>query len=125
MSLKQSPALAIVMAVIMTGPSAGGMTIKEFRNKLSPQERGLFIGAAVAMLGYHYAANGNVAKATCIRNWFFGDRKGGESRGARAITIEEGVAANLDPARFHIEGIILGSVEKACGVESTGSVPPP
>jgi hypothetical protein len=113
----QSSPLAIVMAILMTGPSAGSMTIKEFRGKLSSQERGLYIGAAVAMLGYHYAANGNVAKATCIRTWFFGDRKGGEPRGAREITIEEGVAANLDPDRFHIEGIIEASVEKACGAE--------
>jgi hypothetical protein len=89
------------------------MTIREFR-KFSRDEQSMYIGAAVNMLAYSYAATGSVAKATCVKNWYFG-KKGVETPGPREITIELGVAENLDADKYHVEGVILGVTDKACG----------
>ena len=89
------------------------MTIREFR-KFSTTEQSTYIGAAVNMLANSYAANGNTAKASCIKNWYFGKR-GVETPGPREITIELGVAENLDADKRHVEGVILGVTDKACG----------
>jgi hypothetical protein len=89
------------------------LPIKEFR-RFSTQEQGTYIGAAVSMLAYAYAANGDTVKAHCIQNWYFGTR-GVETPGPREIAIEMGVAENMDPTKYHVEGVILGVTDKVCG----------
>lgn len=74
----------------------------------------MYIGAAVSMLAYSYAANGDVPKARCIQNWYYG-KKGVETPGPREITIELGVAENLDAEKYQVEGVIIGVTDKACG----------
>jgi hypothetical protein len=88
------------------------MTIKEFR-KFTKDEQSMFIGAAVSMLAYSYAANGNVPKARCIQSWYYG-QKGAETPGPREIAIEMGVAENLDAEKYQVEGVVLGVTDKAC-----------
>jgi hypothetical protein len=73
----------------------------------------MFIGAAVSMLAYSYAANGNVPRARCIQSWYYG-KKGVETPGPREIAIEMGVAENLDAEKYQVEGVILGATDKAC-----------
>src|SRR5262245_10737024 len=91
---------------------ASALTIKEFR-KASSNDQATYITAAVSMLAYTYATNGDTAKARCIQNWYFG-QKGVETPGPREIAIEMGVAENLDAAKYHVEGIIMGVTDKAC-----------
>lgn len=107
--------LAVAVAAIFSfcAVPASAMTIKEFR-KFSISEQGMYIGAAVNMLAYSYAANGETGKASCIKNWYFG-KKGVETPGPRQLTIEIDVAGNLDPDRYQVEGVILGVTDKACG----------
>jgi hypothetical protein len=94
-------ATAIVVAVLgLSTATASAMTIKEFR-KFSISEQGLYIGAAVNMLAYSYAANGDTAKASCLKNWYFG-KKGVETPGPRQVTIEIDVAGNLDAEKYQV-----------------------
>jgi hypothetical protein len=115
---KQPRVVAVLVAALITlyASTASAMTIREFR-KFSPDERSMYIGAAVNMLAYTYAASGNVPKATCIKNWYFG-KSGVETPGPREITIELGVAEHTDPDKYHVEGVILGVTDKACPVAS-------
>lgn len=107
---------AVVAAALsmLASQQAHAMPIKEFR-KFSADEQSTYIGAAVSMLAYNYAATGNTAKAHCIKEWYFG-QKGVETPGPREIAVEMGAAENLDPLKYHVEGVILGSAEKACSV---------
>jgi hypothetical protein len=93
--------------------TASALPIKEFR-KFSSDDQATYITAAVSMLAYGYAANGDTARAHCIQTWYFG-KKGVETPGPREIAIEMGVAENLDAAKYHVEGVILGVTDKACG----------
>ena len=107
------PVAAMLAGLVMFGAdTASAMSIKEFR-KFSTLEQGTYIGAAVSMLAYSYAASGNTAKAHCIKEWYFG-KAGVETPGPREISIEMGVAENLDPVKYHVEGVILGVTDKAC-----------
>ena len=106
-------AAAAAAILCLCGTAASAMTIKEFR-KFSVSEQGTYIGAAVNMLAYSNAANGDIGKASCIKNWYFG-KKGVETPGPRQLTIEIDVAGNLDADKYHVEGVILGVTEKTCG----------
>jgi hypothetical protein len=106
-------AAALTTALIIFGSSpAGALPIKEFR-KFSRDDQATYTTAAVSMLAYSYAASGNTAKAHCIQQWYFG-KAGVETPGPREIAIEMGVAENLDAAKYHVEGVILGVTDKAC-----------
>jgi hypothetical protein len=94
---------------------APAMTLKEFR-KFSTTEQSMYIGAAVNMLAYTYAANGNTSKASCIKNWYFG-KSGVETPGPREITTELTAAELLDANKYHVEGVILGLTDKVCGAQ--------
>jgi hypothetical protein len=107
---------AMLAASIALTTPASAMTIKEFR-KFSTTEQGMYIGAAVNMLAYSYAANGEAGRASCIKNWYFGT-KGVETPGPRAITVEISVAGDLDADKYHVEGVILGVTDKACGASA-------
>ena len=97
----------------MSIAQASAMTLKEFR-KFSETEQGTYIGAAVNMLAYTYAANGNVAKASCIKKWYFGVQ-GASTPGPHDIALEMGVAERVDALKYQVEGVILGVANKACG----------
>ena len=105
-------AVLVAALVALYVSTASAMTIREFR-KFSADEQSMYIGAAVNMLAYTYAANGNVPKATCIKNWYFGKR-GVETPGPHEIAIEMGVAEHLNADKYHVEGVILGVTDKAC-----------
>lgn len=101
------------------------MTLKEFL-KFTPVEQGTYIGAAVSMLAHTHAANGNVTKARCIQKWYFGDRRErAEPPGAREVSIGIDVAANLGSERYHVEGVIMGAADKACGPDAPRPAPKP
>jgi hypothetical protein len=89
------------------------MTIREFR-KFSTTEQGTYIGAAVSMLAYSYAANGDPTKGRCVQNWYFGQR-GVETPGPHDITVKLDAYESLDPDKYHVEGVILGVTDKVCG----------
>lgn len=98
------------------------MTIKEFR-KFSQLEQGTYIGAAVSMLAYAHAANGEAVKGRCILNWYFG-KKGIETPGPRQITVELAVAGDADAEKYQVEGVILGLTDKVCGGGASGATRP-
>ncbi len=103
----------LLAEVVFVSLPASGMSLKQFR-QFSPEERSMYIAAAVSMLTYAYAANGHVDQARCLRTWYFG-RDGKDAIGPRELVKAIGVAANLDPLNHHIEGVILGVADKACG----------
>lgn len=113
--------LAVVTLLLACGRSSSAMTLKEFL-KFSAEEQGTYIGAAIGMLSYSYAATGNVTKAGCIKRWYFGDRKGATAPGVREISIEVGMASKLDAEKYQIEGVIMGVTDKACGTDSARPV---
>lgn len=62
------------------------------------------------MLAYHYAANGDTARASCVKDWHL--RAGSDS--ARQLAVEISIAERQDPDKYQIEGVVLGLVEKTC-----------
>jgi len=102
----------LAVAVSLSMPTASAMTLREFQ-KFSNSEQGMYIGAAVSMLAYSYAANGDAAKGRCIQNWYFGQRAV-ESPGPREITNKIDGYASIDPDKYHVEGVILGVTDKVC-----------
>jgi hypothetical protein len=122
-STSRTRAAVLVACVGLYMAPAPAMTLKEFR-KFTTEERGTYIGAAVSMLAYTYAARGNVEKARCIQSWYYGKR-GAETPGPREIAIEIGVAENLDAEKYHVEGVILGVTDKACPATAAQAKPKP
>ena len=77
---------AVLAAVVITfcaADPATAMTLKEFR-KFSTGDQGTYIGAAVSMLVYFYAANGDTPRARCVQSWYYGK----DGAGPRHITVE-------------------------------------
>ena len=115
---------ALVLAAYgVYSTAASAMTIKEFR-KFTITEQGTYIGAAVSMLAYTYAANGDVPKARCIQSWYYGKR-GVETPGPSQVTIEIDLAGNVDAEKYQVEGVILGVAEKVCGAGASQGKPKP
>jgi len=109
-------ALSIAVAGLFASP-ASALPIKEFR-KFSREEQSNYIMAAVSMLAYSHAANGDVPKGRCVQNWFFG--KAGQPAPVGPDTLAVKIAAyeSMDPEKYHVEGVILGATDKACDVSS-------
>jgi hypothetical protein len=103
----------IAAVVSLSALPASAMTIREFR-KFSTTEQSMYIGAAVSMLAYTYAANGDVTKGRCVQNWYFGQR-GVETPGPHDITYKLDAYESIDPDKYHVEGVILGVTDKVCG----------
>jgi hypothetical protein len=99
---------ALVAAISLFSTSASALSIRDFR-KFSAPDQATYIMAAVSMLAYTYAANGDVAKGRCIQNWYFG-QKGPSEIPARISAYE-----SIDPDKYHVEGVIMGVTDKACG----------
>lgn len=115
-----------LVAVMVTGltlwiPLAGAMNLREFA-KFSHEEQGTYIGAAVSMLAYTYAVQGNVEKARCIQAWYYG-KPGTRAAGPDAIATELSVAERTDPDKFHVEGIIMGVADRACPMKAASTKP--
>ena len=100
-----------VIAVLCTR-SVAALSIKDYR-KLSHDDQATYVSAAVSMLAYSYAAGGDPPRATCVKNWFFGKR-GEDTPGPKELPIQIAIAEQRDPDRLYIEGVILGTIEKAC-----------
>lgn len=107
-------ALLAILASLLPMP-VPAMTITEFR-KFSRTDQSTYIGAAVSMLAYSLAANGDTAGATCVKNWYFSARKGVETPGPHEISVEMALAEKADATKYHVEGVILGTAQKACPV---------
>ncbi len=123
MRLSRLLAATLAVGFSLSVSTASAMTLREFR-KFSNSEQGMYIGAAVSMLAYTYAANGDVAKGRCVQNWYFGQR-GAETPGPREITNKLDAYDSLDPDKYHVEGVILGVTDKVCGNASATSKPKP
>lgn len=83
----------------------------------------MYVGAAVSMLAYAYAANGEPAKGRCVLNWYFGKR-GVETPGPHEVTIAIAIAAKRDAETYQVEGVIMGLTDKVCGVGGSGAAKP-
>ena len=105
---------AVVAANFLLLPSTvSALSIRDFRKHLASHQA-VYIGAAVSMAAYNYAVNGDVDKARCIQRRHFGE----DPPGPREIAVEIEIAERQDADRFHVEGIILGVLDRACGSES-------
>lgn len=114
---------AALLAVFAAGDAAA-LPMKEFR-KFSREEQSMFIVAAVGMAAYTYASTGEPEKARCIWHWFFG--KPGAKKtapGPRKIVLEMVLAEHADDEKYHVEGVILGMMDKACGAPEQSSPKP-
>lgn len=100
------------LVVLLAAGQADALSIREFR-KHPDDQQAVYVTAAVSMIAYNQAVVGDVDKARCIRNWYFGER-GEETPGPRQIAIEMQVAERQDPDKYHVEGVILGVIDNAC-----------
>lgn len=111
----------MVTGLILWIPLAGAMSLREFA-KFTHEEQGTYIGAAVNMLAYTYAVQGNVEKARCIKAWYSGT-KDSPGRGPHEVASEIFVAEKTDPDKFHVEGIIMGVADRACPMKAQSAKP--
>ena len=116
--MRHSIRLAPVLAVsgLLIGDCASALSIREFRKHPDDQEA-VFVGAAVSIMAYNYAARGEVTRASCVQDWYFRGKDGNKPTGPRELAVEIAAAERHDAERFHVEGIILGVLDRACGGE--------
>lgn len=107
----------VLFGALSTSPAAA-LSLEEFA-KFPESQQGPFISASVGMAAYIAAAQDDVPRARCIRRWYFGagERVG---EGVEAIANEITIAERIDPKKFHIEGIILGLLDRACAAAPAG-----
>lgn len=108
-------AATLLLAAFGSSPAAA-LSITEFR-KYPADKQAVYISGAVSMTAYAYAANGELARARCVQEWYFG-KKGETTPGPRALALEITAAENVDPEKYRVEGVVLGLIEKVCGVSS-------
>ena len=107
-------AATLVVFTLLFAVSASALPIKEFR-KFSSADQATYITAAVSMLAYSYAANGDVARGRCVQSWYFGT-KGQETTATRDLAARIDAYEHLDADKYHIEGVIMGVADKACPI---------
>jgi hypothetical protein len=105
-------AICLALLSLLTAMPTAALSIRDYR-KLNRDQQTTFVLAAVSMLAYNYAANGEVPRATCVKNWFFGQH-GEETQGPKELAVQIGIAEQRDPDHYLVEGVILGTLEKAC-----------
>jgi len=107
--------MCLFLYALSTSPGAA-LSLEEFA-KFPEDQKGQLISASVGMAAYIAAADGDVQRGRCIRRWYFGtaDKVG---PGGEAIATEITVAERIDPKKFHIQGIILGLLERACSLDA-------
>ena len=118
LSYLRRTALAVAVLFVASTATLQAMPLSEL-GKMPKEERAQFISAAVSMTAYIAAADGDVTWGRCVAAWYFGPERNGIGDGVDAIASEILVAERVDPKKFHIEGIILGLAEKACGSRSS------
>lgn len=91
---------------------SNALSLTEFR-KFSPGEQSMIVTASVNMLIYSYASEGRLERAKCVRRWYFG-QTGLKAPGPAEIVNQAALAERRDSSKFEIEGVILGSAERAC-----------
>lgn len=96
----------------LAGP-ASALSITEFK-KYPLDKQAVYVTGAVSITAYTYATTGEVAKAHCIKQWYFGHTKGEETPGPHDLAIEIAAAERVDPGK-DVEGVILGLTDKVCG----------
>jgi hypothetical protein len=121
-SIRLAPVLAV--SGFLIGDCASALSIREFRKHPDDQEA-VFVGAAVSMMAYNSADGGEVHKAGCIQDFFFRGKDGNKPSGPRELAVELAAAERQDADRFHVEGIILGVLDRACGSESADGAKSP
>ena len=116
-SIARAAALAAAL-ILFTQGQAAALSIREWR-KHNRDQQAVYVVAAVSMAANMYAAQGNIAKATCIIDWYIRGKDGHEPTGPHDLALEIGVAERSDPDKYQIEGVILGVADRACPVDST------
>lgn len=109
--------MAAALTLLFASP-APALSIREFR-KFPRESQSMYLVGAVSMVAYTYATNGDPAKARCVQNWYFGAHKGEETPGPNDLAVEIVAAENIDAAKYHVEGVILGLTDKVCGSPQT------
>jgi len=105
---------SFAVLIVTAAPAFAAMTIREFR-KFTTAEQGLYVGAAISMLVYTYAAEGKPVKARCIQNWYYGE-PGKPTPGPQATVTELAIAEQSGADKFTVEGVLLGLTDKVCDV---------
>src|ERR1019366_9293476 len=110
---------AAFLAVATLATTASAMPVGDFL-KQSPNDGAVYTNGAVSMLMFNYAANNNLQKASCIKQWYFKSSKDSQGNvipapGPVQLVHEIYKADAIDPAKFQVEGVILGLTNKVCG----------
>ena len=110
---------AAFLAVATLATTASALPVGDFL-KQPPRDEAVYVCGAVSMLMYSYAANNDVKKASCINQWFFKSSKDNQGNvipapGGAQLSDEIDKAAVINPAKFQLEGVILGLTNKVCG----------
>jgi len=104
--------ICLLLYALSTCPGAA-LPLEDFA-KFPQDQQGQFISASIGMVAYIAAADGDVERSRCVQRYYFGtDDQVGE--GVEAIATEITIAERIDPKKFHIQGIILGVLERQCG----------
>ena len=116
---------AAFLAVATLATTALAMPVGDFL-KQSRHEQAVYVDGSVSMLMYNYAANNNLQKASCINQWFFKSSKDNQGNvipapGGAQLSDEIDKAAAINPAKFQVEGVILGLTNKVCGAASSNA----
>jgi hypothetical protein len=109
---------AAFLAVATLATTASALPVGDFL-KQPRHDQGVYASGAVSMLMYSYAANNNLKKASCINQWYFKgstDSQGNviSAPGPVQLSDEIDKAAAINPAKFQVEGVILGVTNKVC-----------
>src|SRR5664279_2044082 len=110
---------AAFLAVATLATTASALPVGDFL-KQSRHDQAVYVDGAVSMLMYSYAANNDVKEASCINQWFFKSSKDDQGNiipapGGAQLSDEIDKAAAINPAKFQVEGVILGLTIKVCG----------
>ena len=110
---------AAFLAVATLATTALAMPVGDFL-KQSRHEQAVYVDGSVSMLMYNYAANNNLQKASCIKQWYFKSSKDSQGNvipapGPVQLVHEIYKADAIDPAKFQVEGVILGLTNQVCG----------
>jgi hypothetical protein len=107
-------------AAILAGTSAetSALTLKDFNERMKPEERSSYVTGAVSILMFNYADQGNKQMSICINSWYFRPlTTNGERIGAAGMAREVARVSGID-ATYHVEEIIIDMIKKTCGASS-------
>lgn len=102
----------VALCMSIFGASLPALSIKEFR-RYSIEDQAVFVSGAVSMVAYDLAVRGEVPRAKCVRAWYFGSA-GKAATGPSDLAVELNIAERQDAEKLHVEGVILGTIGRAC-----------